>query len=376
MPDRIRILLSIADLSGGGAEREFATLLSHLSRERFDPHVCLHRPVFDYALPADVPLHILNRTRPWHTPRTLRRIARLVDDLAPDLVFSQLHYVNMLTGSALARCRVRPRWICRQVNDPRRDMQGLFAAWARRSLARADRVLGCCDGVSGALVEHLRLDPARVETLVNAVDVERIERLAREPLEVEKRPEVFTLVHAGRLSAQKNQTLLLEAFRRLLDAPRFRGGQRAELWMLGAGELGPRLQAHAEHLGVAASVRWLGFRANPYPFFRAADCFVLTSDHEGLPNAVIEAMVCGTPSVATRCRYGPEDLIDDGETGLLAPPGDVGAVADALAILCADPKRAAQMGARARERAAARFDTSTVCGAYQELFERVAGGEG
>lgn len=365
MRPRIRLLLTMPDLSGGGAEREFATLAHRLSRERFDAHLLFHRRVFTYAPPDDLPVHAIHRTRPWHTPRAIVAIRRVIEEVAPDVLFSQLHYANMLTGSALAGCRRRPRWVCRQTGDPRRDMRGPFAWWARRALARADRVLGCCDGVSRALVEHLRLDPARVGTLVNAVDVERVTALSREPLEVAREPGVFTVVHAGRLAPQKNQALLLDAFAALGERP-------AELWMLGEGPLRAPLEAQAQRLGIAERVRWLGFRANPYPFFRAADCFALSSDHEGLPNAVIEAALCETPSVATRCRYGPDELIDDGGTGRLVPVGDARAFAAALAELADDPARARRMGAGAREQAARRFDTSTVCAGYEALFERLA----
>jgi len=366
MAGRIRILFTMPDLSGGGAERELATLVRRLSRDRFEPHLLLHRPVFRYPPPDDVPLRTLRRTRPWHTPRTLRAIRRAIEELAPDVLFSQLHYANMLTGSALAGARHRPAWACRQTGDPRRDMRGPFAWWARRALARADRVLGCCEGVSRALVEHLHLDPARVETLPNAVDVERIERLSREPLPFARDPRAFVVVHAGRLVPQKNQRLLLEAFARLR-------GPDAELWMLGEGPLRARLEARTRELGVAARVRWLGFRANPYPFLRGADAFALSSDHEGLPNALIEASLCGTPSVATRCHYGPDELVDEGETGWLVPVGDAAAFASRLAALAGDREGARRMGATARERAARRFDTASVCAAYEALFERLAG---
>ena len=142
--------------------------------------------------------------------------------------------------------------------------------------------------------------------------------------------------------------------------------------MLGEGPLRGELEAHARRIGVAGRVRWLGFQANPYPFFRAADCFALSSDHEGLPNALIEAALCETPSVATRCDYGPDELIEDGVTGRLSPVGDAVAFAEALGCIARDADAARQMGALARERAARRFDTSTVVAAYEELFLRVA----
>ncbi|MEE9608295.1 MAG: glycosyltransferase [Myxococcota bacterium] len=365
----IRILFTISDLRGGGAEREFSILVRHLSRARFEPHLCFWRPVFAYQPPEGVPVHMIEKSRPWHVFRAIAALRRLIDELRPDLVFSQLHYVNMVTGSALAKTRHRPRWVCRQVNDPRREMRGAFAVWARRSLRRADRALGCCDGVSRAMRQHLRLEAGRVSTMVNAVDVDRIARLAAEPLPIERSPGVFTVVHAGRLEPQKNQAMLLEAFRRLRDRP-------AELWILGEGPLRGRLEARSRALGLGARVRWLGFRENPYPFFRAADCFALSSDHEGLPNALIEAMLCGVPAVATRCPYGPDELIEDGVSGSLVPVGQAAAFGEALVRLADDRAARRRMGAEAQRRTAARFDTRVVCGAYEDLFESLVSADG
>jgi len=362
---RIRILLAISDLRGGGAEREFELLARHLSRQRFEAHLCFWRPVFDYQAPPDLPVHMLAKMRPWHAPRTVLGLRRLIDELEPRVVFSQLHYVNMLTGTALAAARHPARWACRQVNDPRREMRGPFASWARLALRRADRVLGCCEGVSRALVEHLRLDPARVATLRNLVDLELIERLSREPLPIERRADTFAIVHAGRLSPQKNQALLLEAVSRL-------SGRPVELWLLGAGPEEARLRRQARRLGPSLRVRWLGFQRNPYPFYRAADCFALSSDHEGLPNAVIEAMALGTPVVSTRCPYGPEELIEEGVSGRLVPVGDARALAAALQELAGDAALVARLGGAARERTRRDFDTGRSCRAYEALFEELA----
>ena len=312
MKPRIRLLLLIADLSGGGSERQCSLLARHLSRRDFEIHLGLWRDVFDYDAPGDVELHRLEKSRPWHVVRAIRQTRRLVEDLRPDMVYSQLHYVNMVTGTALGRCAPRPRWICRQVNDPKREMKGPFAIWARRALRRADRVICGSAGVAVATLDHLCLAEDRVVKIDNLADVENIDRRSREPLSVPRKPGVFTVLHVGRLHPQKNQDMLLEAFRS------FRG-KGAELWMLGKGPLESHLRRRAESLGISHQVRWLGFRANPYPFFRAADCCVLSSDYEGMPNAAIEAMICATPTVATRCRYGPEELIDDGVDGLLVP---------------------------------------------------------
>ncbi len=365
MSQPIRLLLPIADLGGGGTERQFSLLARCLSRERFELHVCFWRDVFKYACPEDVTVHRIEKSRPWHVLRAIRQTRDLIDEIEPRLIFSQLHYVNLVTGTALARSRHRASWICRQANDPRRKMKGPFAVWARWSLNRADRVVGCSEGVRRELIDHLCLDPDRVVKLDNIADVDEIDRLCEETLPLTRPSDSFVVVHAGRLHHQKNQALLLEAF------SRFRG-QPVELWMLGEGPLENGLRAQTARLGLERQVRWLGFQTNPFPFFRAADCLALSSDYEGLPNVVIEAMICGTPVVSTRCPFGPDELIEDGVDGFLVPVGDAVAFSEALRKLVDHPDLASSIGAAARCKAAERFHPGRTCAAYEDLFERVA----
>ncbi len=364
MSKPIRIFMTISDLTGGGAERQFSMLVHSLSRTRFEPFLCFWRPVFKYSYPDDLSPYIIGKTKPWHVFHAVKSMRELIDKLKPDLIFSQLHYVNMITGTALARCRHRPRWICRHDIDPGRVMKGPFTIWARRALRHADRILGCSEGVSQALIDHLRLPSERVRTILNGVDVSRIDKMAREPLSIIKSHQVFTIAHAGRFHRQKNQNMLLEAF------SWFRG-KPAELWMLGEGSLETGLRARARALGIENQVKWLGFRKNPYPFFKAADCVALTSRWEGLPMVIIEAMTCGTPFVSTRCEFGPEELITDGWNGLLTPLNDVRAFTSALTRIYNDPQWARSMGVNAREHALARFNFKNIYTAYEQLFTEV-----
>ena len=204
--------------------------------------------------------------------------------------------------------------------------------------------------------------------MYNAVDIDYIRRLSEEPLPIKKSKDVFTVVHAGRLHKQKNQAMLFEAF------GRFRG-EPAELWMLGEGKRKGRLIALSKRLGIENQIRWLGFQSNPFPYLRAADCFVLSSDYEGLPNALIESMILGTPAVSTNCPFGPEELIEDGVTGFLVPVGDCRAMADALVRFSRHPDRTREMGRAASQSLAERFDRNRICGDYEALFKQVVAGK-
>jgi glycosyltransferase involved in cell wall biosynthesis len=281
-------------------------------------------------------------------------------------VLSTLYFTNLVTGEAILRSRWKGGWVCRLENAPERQIRGLFRLWAQRSFRRADRVVGNSRGVSAAAVSHLGLDRDRVRTIYNPIDSEGIEDRAQEPLPFERPPGTFVIVHAGRFSRQKNQRLLLGAFAELPPP--------AELWMLGQGRLRSALAGQAARLGIADRVRWLGFQENPFRFFRAADVFVLSSDWEGMPNSLLEAMACGTPAISTRCDYGPEEVIDDGVSGLLVPTGDEGGLLAALRRLAGDPVLRKKLGDEGRESVARAFDRRRSLEGYESLFRELACG--
>ena len=132
----------------------------------------------------------------------------------------------------------------------------------------------------------------------------------------------------------------------------------AELWVVGGrllSDRGPDMAALLRGAGLGARLRLLGMRDDVPALLAAADVFVLASRFEGLPMAVIEAMLSALPVVACDIR-GPAEQVVDGETGLLVPPGDVPALASALRQLMADPELRTRMGAAGRMRAMQCYD--------------------
>ena len=100
--------------------------------------------------------------------------------------------------------------------------------------------------------------------------------------------------------------------------------------MLGKGRLRPALESQAKELRIAEHVDFPGFVRNPYAFMAKASLFVLSSRYEGLPTVLIEAMACGCPVVSTDCRFGPDEILEDGRWGELVPVGDAKALSEAM----------------------------------------------
>jgi N-acetylgalactosamine-N,N'-diacetylbacillosaminyl-diphospho-undecaprenol 4-alpha-N-acetylgalactosaminyltransferase len=341
--DRIRVLFVSSTLASGGAERFASTVLAHLDRSRFEPSLALLRPEIEYPLPADVPVESLGKRRPWHIPAAILRLSQRIDRDRPDAVVSVFAHPNLIAGSALVWARHRSAWLARVSLPPALTDPLLLSPWMRHLYRRADAIvansLALCREFAA---RYPRTVPPR--HLPNAVDFERIDALARETV---ARPAGGRLrvVAVGRLEAQKRFDLLLEAAARL--APQL----DLELVVCGEGRERARLAARARALGVGERLKLPGFVANPFAWLASADLFALSSDSEGLPNALIEAQGVGVAAVATDCPTGPAEIVVHGETGLLVPVGDPAALAAAMAALLRDPERRLAMGRAARERA-------------------------
>jgi glycosyltransferase involved in cell wall biosynthesis len=173
-----------------------------------------------------------------------------------------------------------------------------------------------------------------------------------------------TILAVGRLTRQKGFSYLIEAFRQV------RNTVPARLVVIGEGQEHQRLLNLTEALEIKSDVVFLGFQTNPYRFMSRADLFVLSSLWEGLPTVLVEAMACRTPVVSTRCPSGPTEIITDKVHGLLVPPADPTALAEAIVKMLKNPEMARKMALAGRQRAEDfRVDRSVQ--QYEKLFESV-----
>ncbi|HZB90208.1 MAG TPA: glycosyltransferase [Stellaceae bacterium] len=166
----------------------------------------------------------------------------------------------------------------------------------------------------------------------------------------------------GRLHPNKAFDLVLAA---MVHAP------EVHLWLAGEGELRASLEAQAAALGVAARVRFLGWREDTAALLAAADFLVSPARHEPLGNVLIEAWAAGVPVVATASE-GPRALIADEETGLLVPVEDARALAVAMRRLAEDKALAARLAAAGRAAYDAEFSETRVVALYRDFVEKVA----
>ncbi len=364
--DRIRVLVVTHSLTTGGAERFASNLVTALDRRRFAPSVCLVTDRATYPLADDVPATTLGYRGLHHLPRSISRLRRQIAAERPDVVLSNVLSTNCLTGGALAGLADPTPWVARIGLAPELGEPLVQRLWARRCYPLARAVVSNSERMLESFVRFYPQTRGRCRSLPNPTDFERLDRLAAEPPAREPRGEA-TLLAVGRLTRQKRPDLMLEALaevRRHFDA---------RLWLCGDGPLRPAVERRIGELGLDGAVELLGFCDNPFALMRSADLFVLTSDCEGLPNALIEAQGLGLPAVATRCPYGPDEIVGDGVTGRLVPTGDPSSAARAIVEILGDPEQRRRMGAAAERRARERYDVARVVPQWEELLAEVAG---
>jgi exopolysaccharide biosynthesis WecB/TagA/CpsF family protein len=227
---------------------------------------------------------------------------------------------------------------------------------------RAAGIVAVSQGVADDLARTSRIPRGRITPIYNPViGADFAARMAgevRHPWFADGGAPVC--VFAGRLTAQKDPGLLLQAIA-------FVAARRdVRLLVLGDGPLMAALLEQAQVLGLAGIVDFVGFQANPLPWIRQAACLVSTSRYEGLGNVLIEALACGTPVVATDCPHGPGEILFGGTVGVLVPVGDAQALAGAIAGVLANPPEADVL----RRRAVA-FTAAACAEAHLALFDEL-----
>jgi glycosyltransferase involved in cell wall biosynthesis len=238
-------------------------------------------------------------------------------------------------------------------------------------LRRRDRVVGVGEAVRQALIHNEGIPAGRVEVLYNGVDLSPFGRPCADRAalrrEVGAEDGDFVIFQVARLDRLKDHATAVRALARLV--PRL---PRARLVLVGEGpERGP-IEELVRRDGLGAHVRLLGLRKDVARLLPAADLFLLTSVTEGIPLTVIEAMGAGLPVVATRVG-GMTEVVEDGGTGLLAPAGDDGALAEQVLRLAQGPALREEMGRLGRARAAELFSEERMLDGYVRLYREMLG---
>ena len=327
MADNKRIAFVLGSLGRGGAERVISILSRDYAEQGWDVDILLLLfNKVEYELHPRVRVINLSgegQSRIRRLPSWLGGIRRYIKGSRPDVVLSFAARINIIEQTACMGlgCKL----YVSERNDPYSDGRSKLVDLATNILyPRAD---GVVFQTKRAASYFPKLKNGRI--IKNPVSAAR-------PASAVKNDK---LVAVGRLSAQKNHKLLIDAFARIADKfPKY------TLEIYGEGELEQTLKAQCRALGLEKRVLFMGNVVNLHERIADADVFVLSSDYEGLSNALMEAMMMGLPCVSTDCA-GADEIICDGENGLLVPVGDEAAMAEALDRILGDTALRERLGA-------------------------------
>ncbi|MBI4241965.1 MAG: glycosyltransferase [Candidatus Rokubacteria bacterium] len=371
---RIRILFVLTQAVRGGAEEVVLALLNRLDPLEFEPALACPETLLD-AMP-EVRLMAVETFRAsaesWVEPREVSKLAAGIRRFRPHLVNPHL-FRSTLVAAPLAKWLGVPRVV---------ETYHGREAWRRGPIKGSflvdrivshwvDRVIAVSEAARDFLVRAKRIRPSKVVVVPNGRDLSLFKPgMAADGVrqELGLEPHVPVVGVVGRLEPQKGHLFVLDAFPSVLaELP------EARLLIVGDGSLRRALEGRAARLGISGRVLFTGFRTDVPRLLDAMDLAVLPSLFEGMPLTAIEAAAMARPVVATRVDGTPE-VVRDGITGRLVPPGDPVALGEAIRALLHDPSGARRMGEAGRARVLARFDLQAQVEATARVYREVVTG--
>ncbi|HWG19715.1 MAG TPA: glycosyltransferase [Terracidiphilus sp.] len=351
------VLLLIPHLGGGGAEQVTAQLASGLDPRKYDLHLGLvTQQEASEFLPPFLSIHSLGARR---VRSSAWKLLRLIRQLQPDVILSGMAHLNFLVLLLRPFYPRSTRVIVRQNGPASKNTAAISTSIFYRMLyPRADAIV-CQTHAMAAEIGQLTGPTHRFRVLPNPVNVDGLRKLASSSQSLWSGPGPHLLA-VGRLAREKGFDLLLGAMASLR-----RQFPSASLTILGAGPERARLESQSRDLHLEAALHFAGYVPNPAAWFPGATLFVLSSRHEGLPNALLEAAAAGLPIVATCASDGLVNLVNQDPGLWLTSETSIRAIA---AALC-DALKILRPGQRFAHSWIDGFRMDRAIGAYEALID-------
>lgn len=358
------ITVFLPDLSDGGAERVSVNLANHLVQRGYAVDMLLASASgpFINHLRKEIHLVDLQASRMRHA---MFPLIRYLKSAKPDAMLVCMWPLTVLSVIARQIARVSTRLVLAEHStwsyaqaDYSHAQRFLIRKTMQVFFPGADAVVTVSKGAADDLAHFAGVARNKILTIYNPVIDASSAPSPRQPLEFTGWGSMkFKVLSVGNLKREKNQELLLRAFALLVKRV------DAHLLILGEGYLRAKLEALIDELGLTGRVSMPGFMHDPAPFYQQADLFALSSDWEGLPTVLIEALAAGTPVVSTDCPSGPREILCNGKYGRLVPVGDIAALGAAMEAALFSFNDARALKARAND-----FSIDRAADRYLELL--------
>ena len=343
---RLRVLLCSSSMDGGGSEKQLLYLLRGLDRERFEPvlYLLYESGVLLDEVPSDVKRFAFwnDHSFPkWNWPGRIhnlqvQHLSQLIKREQIDVVYDRLFHMTMITGPACQRTQT-PR-VSTIVSPPQFDLArsekrwlGLKKRTLQKAYSTATALLTVGAGTADNASAYYNIPRNEFQVMLSPIDIERIElESQREWTGPVLRTDRKQIIAIGRLSDEKGHRYLLQAFAKYVSASELDLVAAADLHLVGEGVLRKELQSLASNLGIEKNVFFHGQLHSPFSLLKQCDLLCLPSIYEGMPNVLLEAMVCKVPVLATNTDQGAGELLRAQSIGTLVPRANVDELANAL----------------------------------------------
>lgn len=330
-PDR-RFLFIVEDLYGGGAEKVLINTAEGLRLRGHDVTVYTLRELIEHELPANlkvVNVSVVNRftkmfsnvfLEKWQAYKILKKIQPLPTDVIISCSCDKItrHINRDIWFWVHANIQVSKK----SNNEKNKMVKKAIKFYSGR------RVIGCSKGVVDSLINYAGVNPKEIRYIYNPFNEIEINTLANKEVSL---PEKEYFIHVGSFEQRKRHDRLLVAYKA--------SGVATPLLLLGKGKEDEvkRIVDLIGKLGLEDKVICGGFHKNPYPYIKNAKALVLTSDREGLPTVLIEALILRTPVISVDCPSGPKEILSGSLAPFLIPMQDEVALANAIRRMDENP---------------------------------------
>ncbi len=355
------------DMRVGGAEKMILTLLPWFINAGYSIDLVLVKKTGAFLTDIDQRVNLISLKKE-HVGQSLFPLLKYFKKSKPDVFISNLTHLNIVTIIAKFFSGTRSKIIITEHssittnNLQKGGKEGILVFLARFLYPLADKTVVVSEGAAQNLIEAIKINPNKVQSIYNPIDMDRIRILSGEKIDefwlTEK--SIPVLIAIGRLEQEKNFSFLLNVFQTLIKK------RKVRLLILGEGSERQMLEQQMIAFGIENDVKLLGIKTNPYPYISNADILVCTSKYEGFNITLAESLACGTPVISMNCPYGPAEILDNGTYGQLISPGDQDGMVNAI-IAAIDHPESLPSKEKLMERAK-RFSAEKIFSEYQELF--------
>ena len=376
---KIKILFVYSNLNQGGIQRVLQLLSEEFSkRKNYEVYLALFDntqvvPFYGEIIDIKAPttknpfllfLNIIKR---------VRRINKIVKEKEIDVIISHAEITNLFTLVSKKIYKFKPPIIATYHTNFKESAKkmGIFDLIARRYNVKfqyvADKILCVSKGMENQLADN-GFDRVKLTTICNPVSIDSIDSMSKQRINSEHEfifdKNFKIIISAGRLVGSKNFQLLLESYMEINK------NIKCRLIILGEGPERSELEKLIIDNNQQENIYLLGWQENPYKYINQSNLFVLSSNYEGFPMIVLEALACNIPVISTDCPFGPNEMIQSNINGILVPVNNKSELSKAISTVLSDKSYAKKLSSKGKQRALD-FSVDKIASQYEKLIDEV-----